>query len=153
MLDIAFILDLYLDPNYIVGTASIQIAEYYVTVIGVVFATGENVHDFIIGVLSHRLDNPVWSSGFNYKQQAHSVAKKSSALSSWRVARPNTSNSTEDSESIGMSKVQFAVPSNLELKTSKELGWENAAMQNHEREVIPLQVCVEQSREQAYMEP
>ena len=41
MFDIALLIDLYVDPQYVVNTSNLLIASDYISIIGVVFATGE----------------------------------------------------------------------------------------------------------------
>ncbi|EKM48940.1 uncharacterized protein PHACADRAFT_202207 [Phanerochaete carnosa HHB-10118-sp] len=117
--NIILIIDLYTDPNYIVNTIFLLFTNYYVSIIGVVFAT-------------------VWSSSSSYKQQRDAAASSNPLQGSWR---PNPNVRTN--ETLNSPAISSSVQPQVFSPVCKNEDWESG--RGSKGEEIPLAVFVEKT--------
>lgn len=136
--DIMLIIDVYVDPHYHVNATYFLFANYYIVVIGVVFATCECPR-----ATSHKLSDifmgPVWSSSFTYMQQ-----RASEGSLSWHVARPGTVEST-GAPVRAATRHLHSSSDNERYDNAKTGGWDAIGLTGERDEPIPLRVLVDKS--------
>lgn len=134
---IAYIINIYVDPSYIVHSTYIFIVSYYVSIIGVVFATGTcTAHSCDIDQLSK--STTVWRSTLAYRD--HPITQNLPSLS-WKVTRPNASADSERTEKSSTCLESTQPASGVDKNDGQ---WEEGE-QIVDRDAIPLRVLVEKS--------